>query len=147
VKTAASASPPKTTQPIAVLTNAAIDEVANRDVETLQSLLDMTAEWPITGSRGRAAGYLRVMLQSLLGNDEAAVEELHKTLELDNDGFLYRDIFRMPPEVNPLVARLEVQPGYAEWQAAFDGRRESARGNLVRMEESGEILSADDLAL
>lgn len=147
MKTAASASPPKTTQPIAVLTNAAIDEVANRDVETLQSLLDTTAEWPITGSRGRAAGYLRVMLQSLLGNDEAAVEELHKTLELDNDGFLYRDIFRMPPEVNPLVARLEVQPGYAEWQAAFDGRRESARGNLVRMEESGEILSADDLAL
>jgi len=129
---------------IAVLRNAAIDNVADRDTETLQSLLDVIADWPVTESRSRYASYLRVMLQSLLGNDEAAVVELRKTLELADNGFVYRDIFRMPPEVNPLIARLEGVPGYAEWLAAFDGRREAARGNLVRMEESGEILSAGD---
>ena len=133
---------------IAVLRNAAIDDVAERDVAGIESLLELTADWPITGGRGsRNVDYLRVMLQSLLGNDEAAVEELRKTLQLDSGGFVYRDIFRMPPETNPLVARLGDMPGYAAWRTAFSGRRESALGNLVRMEESGDILSADDVAL
>jgi TolB-like protein/Tfp pilus assembly protein PilF len=132
---------------IAVLNNAAIEDAADRDVETLQSLLDLTADWPITGGRGsRNVDYFRAMLQSLLGNDEAAVEELRTTLQLDSGGFVHRDIFHMPPEMNPVIARLAGLPGYAEWQAALNGRREGARANLVRMEESGEILSADDVA-
>jgi hypothetical protein len=53
----------------------------------------------------------------------------------------------MPPERNPLVTRLEGQAGYAEWLAALNARREGARGNLIRMERDGEILSADDVAL
>ncbi len=131
----------------AVFRNAAIDEVAERDIGTLQSLLDTIADWPVTERRSRYASYMRVLLQSLLGNDEAAVEELQKTLQLADDGFVNRDIFRMPPEVNPLIARLRGVPGYAEWQAAFNGRREAALANLVRMEENGEILSPADIAL
>ena len=87
------------------------------------------------------------MLQSLLGNDEAAVRELDNTLTLENDGFVYRDVFKMPPDRNPLITRLEGQPGYDEWLAALNARREGARGNLLRMERDGEILSADDVAL
>ena len=132
---------------IAVLNNAAIDEAADRDSETLLSLVDLTADWPVTGGRNRYSGYFRVMLQSLLGNDEAAVKELNKTLQLDNDGFLHRDIFHMPPGINPLIRRLEELDGYAEWRAAFNGRRESALGNLVRLEQNGEILSAGDVVL
>jgi len=132
---------------IAVLNNAAIDEAADRDSETLLSLVDLTADWPVTGGRNRYSGYFRVMLQSLLGNDEAAVKELNKTLQLDNDGFLHRDVFHMPPGINPLIRRLEAIEGYAEWRAAFNGRRESALGNLVRLEQNGEILSAGDVVL
>ena len=131
---------------VAVLRNAAMDELEDRDVEGIELLLEMTADWPATGGRGsRYVDYLRVMLRSLLGQDEAAVRELERTL-LENDGFVRQDIFRMPPQLNPLIARLEGQGGYATWRAALDGRREGARGNMIRMEQSGEILSADDVA-
>jgi hypothetical protein len=133
---------------IAVLRNAAVDDVAERDVARIESLLELTASWPPMGGRGsRNVDYFRVMLQSLIGNDEAAVEELQKTLVLENEGFVANDIFGMPPRVNPLIARLKGQDGYAQWQAAFEGRREATRGNLLRMEQDNEILSADDVAL
>lgn len=133
---------------IAILRNAAIDDVADRDVERLQELLDLTEDWPITGGRGpRSVDYLRVMLQSLLGDDEAALLELGKTLEMPNDGFVHHDMFRMPPDVNPLITRLDGNSAYAEWLAALNGRREAARGELLRMERDGEILSVDDVAL
>jgi TolB-like protein/Tfp pilus assembly protein PilF len=133
---------------IAILRNAAIDDVADRDSEGLLALLDLTDEWPVTGGRGpRYVDYTRAMLYSLLGNDEAAVQELEKTLALENEGFLEQDVFKMPPELNPVIARLEGQAGYAEWLAALTARREGARGNLLRMERDGEILSADDVIL
>ena len=133
---------------IAILRNAAIDDVADRDSNELRSLLDLTDDWPITGGRGlRYVDYTRAMLESLLGNDEAAVRELERTLELENDGFLDQDVFKMPPEMNPVITRLEGQAGYAEWLAALTARREGARGNLLRMERDSEILSADDVTL
>jgi tetratricopeptide (TPR) repeat protein len=133
---------------IAILRNAAIEDVAGRDIEGLAALLELTSDWPVTGGRGpRYVDYMRAMLQSLLGDDEAAVRELEKTLALEDDGFVDQDVFKMPPERNPLVTRLEGQAGYAEWLAALNARREGARGNLIRMERDGEILSADDVAL
>jgi len=132
---------------IAVLRNAAIVDVMDRDTAGMTALLDESADWPITGGRGfRHVGYLRVMLQSLLENDEEAVRELEKTLGFAADGFLYRDIFRLPPDMNPLVTRLDGTPGYAEWLGKLSGRREYIRGKLVRMETEGEIVSADDVA-
>ena len=108
----------------------------------------MTSDWPATGGRGpRYVDYTRAMLQSLLGDDEAAVRELEKTLALENDGFVVQDIFKMPPERNPVITRLAGQDGYAEWLAALNARREGARGNLLRMERDGDILSADDVIL
>ena len=133
---------------IAVLRNAAIDNAADRDSDGIEALYDLTADWPISGGRpGRDVGYLRVMLRSLLGDDDGAVRELEMTLTPDSDRYLHRDMFRMPPEMNPLIARLQGTSGYAEWLATLDGRREAARGNLVRMEQSGEILSAGDAGL
>lgn len=133
---------------IAILRNAAIDDVADRDTEGLEAMLELTSDWPVSGGRGpRYVDYMRVMLQSLLGNDEAAIEELGKTLALENDGFVEQDVFKMPPDVNPVITRLAGQPGYAEWLAELGARRESARGNLVRMERDGDILSADDVIL
>lgn len=132
---------------IAVLRNAAIDDPSERDVEGMDSLLETTGDWPITGGRGgRYVGYLRVMLQSLVGNDAEAVLDLERTLNFEDDGFLYDDIFRLHPDMNPLITRLEGAPGYAQWLSRFAGRREDMRGNLVRMEQAGEILSADDIA-
>ena len=131
---------------IAVLRNAAIDNVADRDIEGLRSLLDLTSDWPVTGGRGpRYVDYTRAMLWSLLGDDEAAVQELQKTLSLENDGFVSEDVFKMQPEMNPLITRLEAQAGYAEWLSELNARREGALGNLVRMERDGEILSANDV--
>ena len=128
--------------------NAATDNIADRDVEGLEALLELTTDWPVTGGRGpRYVDYTRAMLYSLLGNDEAAIRELEKTVALENDGFVVQDIFKMPPEKNPVITRLEGQPGYAEWLATLNARREGARGNLVRMERDGEILSADDVIL
>jgi tetratricopeptide (TPR) repeat protein len=133
---------------ITILRNAAIDDVADRDIEGLEALLELTDDWPVTGGRGpRYVDYMRAMLQSLLGDDEAAVRELEKTLALEDDGFVDQDVFKMPPERNPLVTRLEGQAGYAEWVAVLNARREGARGNLIRMERDGEILSADDVVL
>jgi hypothetical protein len=133
---------------IAILRNAAIDDVADRDTEGLEAMLELTSDWPVSGGRGpRYVDYMRVMLQSLLGNDEAAIEELGKTLALESDGFLEQDVFKMPPEVNPVITRLAGQAGYDEWLAELGARRESARGNLVRMERDGDILSADDVIL
>ena len=133
---------------IAILRNAATDNIADRDVEGLEALLELTTDWPVTGGRGpRYVDYTRAMLYSLLGNDEAAIRELEKTVALENDGFVVQDIFKMRPEKNPVITRLEGQPGYAEWLATLNARREGARGNLVRMERDGEILSADDVIL
>ena len=131
---------------IAILRNAAIDDVAERDTARLHELLELTADWPITGGRAfRYVDYVRVMLQSLLGNDEAAVRELQRTLEFEHDGFVYEDVFKMPPEKNPWISRLSEQPGYAEWQTELAARRETARGKMLRMEQDGEILSPDDI--
>ena len=99
------------------------------------------------GRGPRYVDYTRAMLQSLLGNDEAAIRELEKTLALENDGFVDEDVFKMRPEANPVLTRLEGQAGYDEWLAALTARREGARGNLLRMEREGEILSADDVSL
>jgi hypothetical protein len=113
----------------------------------MRSLIDTSRNWPITGGRGgRYVAYLRVMLQSLLGNYQDAVTELEKTLDLENDGFLFRDIFRMPPDFNPVITRLAGTPGYAEWLREFSGRREQTRGRLVQMERDGEIIAAADIA-
>jgi hypothetical protein len=132
---------------IAIMRNAAIENLSERDLDGIQSLLDSSQNWPVTGGRStRYAGYLRVILMSLLGNDEEAVLELGKTLEFDNDGFLYRDIFRLPPDLNPVITRLAGTPGYAEWSGELAARREQARGRLVQMERDGEILLAADVA-
>jgi tetratricopeptide (TPR) repeat protein len=131
----------------AILRNAAIANAADRDIAGMTALLEESADWPITGGRGtRHVGYLRVMLHSLLEDDAEAIRELNKTLDFADDGFLYRDIFRLPPDRNPLITRLSNAPGYADWMAALNGRRENTRGNLVRMEQNGEILSANDVA-
>ena len=132
---------------LAILDGAAIGDPASRDVARLQSQLEESENWPVTGGRGyRWAGYLRVMLQSLLGNDEDAVRELDATMAFGDDGYLYRDIFRLPPDANPLITRLEGTPGYAAWLGRLAARRESARGRLLQMERDGEILAARDAA-
>jgi hypothetical protein len=132
---------------IAVMRNAAIENLPERDLDGIQSLLELSQNWPVTGGRStRYSGYLRVMLMSLLGNDEEAVLELGKTLEFDNDGFLYRDIFRLPPDFNPVITRLADTPGYAEWLGELSARREQARGRLMQMERDGEIIAAADIA-
>lgn len=130
----------------AVLRNAAVANVWNRDTRELRSLVESSHGWPITGGRGtRYAGYLRVMLLSLLGNDEEAVLELQRTLDFGPEGFLYRDIFNLPPDLNPLLTRLAGAPGYAEWRNEFDGRREQSRGRLLEMERDGEIAKAAEV--
>ena len=130
----------------AILRNAALP-LSNRNVAELQILLDDSEGWAITGGRGnRYAGYLRVMLQSLIGNDEEAAFELLATLTLADDGFLHRDIFRLAPNQNPLITRLNNIPEFDEWQTEFSGRREQARGELARMERDGDILAASDVA-
>jgi hypothetical protein len=128
-----------------VLRNAALP-LSERNAADIQRLLNYSEGWAITGGRGsRYTGYLRVMLQSLLGNDREAAIELRGTLAIANDGFLYRDIFRLPPDRNPLITRLNDMPKYDEWLTEFSGRREQARGALVRMERDNVILTASDV--
>jgi TolB-like protein/Tfp pilus assembly protein PilF len=130
----------------AVLRNAALP-LSERNAADIQRLLDDSEGWAITGGRGsRYTGYLRVMLQSLLGNDREAAIELQETLAIANDGFLHRDIFRLPPERNPMVTRLADMPEYNEWLTEFSGRREQTRGALVQMERDKVILAASDVA-
>jgi len=131
----------------AALANAA-RPLADRDTATIQALLDDSEGWPITGGRGyRYAGYLRAMLFSLLGDDENAAAELGRTLEFGDDGYLYRDIFRMPPDINPVLSRLDGVPGYDRWLEDYSGRREGVRGTLIGKERDGDILAATDVAL
>ena len=73
--------------------------------------------------------------------------ELEATLSIGDDGFLYRDIFSLPPDRNPLIAALDGVPGYDRWISEYSGRREQSRGRLVQMERDGVILSASDVAL
>jgi TolB-like protein/Tfp pilus assembly protein PilF len=131
----------------AILSNAAFP-AAERNRAELQKLLDDSEDWPVTGGRGfRFSGYLRVMLQSLLGNDREAALELQDTLALGSAGFLYRDIFNLPPDLNPLIVRLNTTPEFEQWLTDFSGRREQARGALVQLERNGSILTASDVAL
>lgn len=131
----------------AVLANAS-RPAGERDVDGLQALADLSDGWPLTAGRGyRHTGYLRAMLLSLLGQDDAAVAELRRSLDFADTGFLYRDIFRLAPDRNPLVLRLAGTAGYDEWLEAFTGRREQTRGKLVQMERDGEILAAEDVVL
>jgi len=130
----------------AVLHNAALPP-AERNADDMQRLLNDSEDWPVTGGRGfRFTGYLRVMLQSLLGNDREATFELQETLSISNDGFLHRDIFRLPPDLNPLITRLDGTAEFDQWLASFSGRREQARGALVQLERDGSILAASDIA-
>jgi adenylate cyclase len=130
----------------AVLSNAALP-LSGRNTAELQEHLDDSENWPITGGRGnRSTGYLRVMLQSLTGNHTDAVSDLHETLAIANDGFLYRDIFRLPPDQNPLITRLSDAPEYDSWWAEYSGRREQVRGALVQLERDNVILAASDVA-
>ena len=130
----------------AILRNASLPP-ADRNIAELQMLLDSSEGWPITGGRGyRYAGYLRVMLQSLIGNDQEAANELLATLTLAEDGFLYRNIFRLAPNQNPLIKRLNNIPEFDKWLTEFSGRREQARGELEQMERDNVILAASDVA-
>ena len=86
------------------------------------------------------------MLQSLLGNDQEAALEVRATLAISDEGFLYRDIFRLPPDRNPLITRLNDMPEYDKWLTEFSGRREQARGELVQMERDNVIFAASDVA-
>lgn len=130
----------------AILRNATLP-LSDRNIAELQMLLDDSEGWPITGGRGyRYARYLRVMLQSLLGNDSEAAAELLETLALAGDGFLYRDIFLLSPNRNPLIVRLSDEPDFKKWRTDFSGRREQARRELVQMERDKAILSATDVA-
>jgi len=132
---------------IAILRNAAIDEAPAREVEALRALAESCRNWPVTGGRGsRYTGYLRAMLLSLLQSDAAAVAELNRTLEFENDGYLFRDIFGLPPDLNPLITRLAGTPGYDDWLAQLAGRRDRAYQRLLKMEGDGEILSVADVA-
>ena len=130
-----------------IFSNAAVP-IASRDTDKIQLLLDDSDGWPITGGRAtRYTGYLRVMLLSLLGNDSEAVAELQSTLSISNDGFLHRDIFRLPPDLNPLITRLDGTPGYTQWLTQYSGRREQARGRLIQLERNGEIIAASEVVL
>ena len=86
------------------------------------------------------------------GGDETKPESTASGSEIGvidaiaNDGFLYRDIFRLPPGWNPLITRLNDMPEYDEWLTEFSGRREQARGALVQMERDKVILAASDVA-
>jgi len=130
----------------AILRNAALP-LADRNSTELQMLLDGSEGWGITSGRGnRYAGYLRVMMQSSIGNDQEAAMELLATLTLADDGFLSRDIFGLGPNQNPLIARLNNIPEFDKWQTEFSGRREQTRGQLVKMERDNVILAASDVA-
>lgn len=129
----------------AVLRNAA-ELPEQRDIDGMQALVDEAEDWPITGGRGfRYVRYLRAMLVSLIGDDEQAVAELMKTLDLPDEGMLHNDIFQLPPDINPVFTRLQGTPGYDAWLTEFAGRREGMRGKLLQMERTGEILSASEL--
>ena len=82
----------------------------------------------------------------MVGNDQEAAIELLATLTLAEDGFLYRDIFRLAPNQNPLIKRLNNIPEFDKWLAEFSGRREQARGELEQMERDNVILAASDVA-
>jgi TolB-like protein/Flp pilus assembly protein TadD len=130
----------------AILRNAALP-LSDRNIVELKRLLDNSEGWAITGGRGhRYTGYLRTMLHSLAGSDQEATTDLLGTLALADDGFLYRDIFRLPPDLNPLITRLNDMPEYDKWLTEFSGRREQARGELVQMERDNVILAASDVA-
>ena len=130
----------------AILRNAAL-ALSDRNIAELQMLLDGSEGWGITSGRGnRYAGYLRVMLQSLVGNDQEAAMELLATLTLADDGFLSRDIFGLGPNQNSLITRLNNIPDFDKWRTEFSGRREQARGELAQMERSNAILAASEVA-
>jgi tetratricopeptide (TPR) repeat protein len=131
----------------AILANSALP-LEERNAVAMERLLDDSEDWPVIGGRGfRYTGYLRAMLLSLLGKDTEAVMELQKTLEIEDDGFLHRDIFRLPPDLNPLITRLSGLPEYDLWLTGLSGRREQARGTLVRLEQDNLILAPSDVAL
>ena len=53
---------------------AAVSDFRAPDLANIESLLELTASWPPMAGRGsRNVDYFRVMLQSLIGNDEAYV--------------------------------------------------------------------------
>jgi hypothetical protein len=134
---------------IAILRNAAEEDIAKRDIPGLEAILEKTRNWPVVfkgGRGGQRTGYQRAMVQSLLGRDDDAVLELMKTLEFEDGGFLSSDFLGLPPDVNPVLVGLRGATGYADWYDEFSSRREKIRGTLIRMEERGEILSALDIS-
>jgi len=132
---------------IAVLRNAALPP-AQRDGAQLGTLAAETANWSlIAGNSLRYTRYLRAMVLSLAGEDADAVQELMATLALPGDGYLADDIFGLPPDVNPLLTRLEGTPGYRNWLQTFRGRREEALSVLRDLERKGEIPKASAAVL
>jgi len=134
----------------AILDAAATAELDSAQAARLEEILERTSNWPLVRTSGRMYrynGYQRALILSLLQRDEEAVIELNKTLELMGDGYLGSDFLDLPPDMNPLLTRLERAPGYADWYQEFSGRREQVRGAMVTMEAREEILSATDSSL
>jgi len=94
------------------------------------------------GGHGCASSHTLQRLQIVV---TVTVDQLVIGIDAD-DGFLHRDIFRVAPNQNPLMMRLNNIPEFDEWRTDFSGRREQARGELVQMERGNVILAASDVA-
>ena len=132
-----------------ILAAIAEDQIEGEQRTRLVDLSERMQSWPVFFSGGREqrhTGYRLAMLFALLGDEQGAVDELHRTLLSKGGGFLPFDFLGLPPDANPILLRLQGMPGYDEWFAEFTGRRELARGKLVEMEAQGDLLSSGDVS-
>ena len=134
----------------AAILNAAGGEPGDAQIAGFEEILLRTENWPVMNAGGRGfrfTGYQRAMILSLLKRDDEAVVALTKTLLPDGRGYLSDDFMGLPPDLNPLLTRLQQVPGYADWHREFNGRREQMHYAMTQMEEQGEILPANDPSL
>ena len=104
--------------------------------DAIGSALRETRNWPVLlqgGQNFQYTGYIRAMLLAQVGSTDEAMEELDRTLEFADGGFVGTDLAGLPPDVSPYFSDLRELPGFDDWFARFSARREAMRRRMIEI--------------
>ncbi len=116
------------------------DEAAGR--ESLEKAASAFSRFTVLSSGSVDIDSRRYFLAEILtlqGKKDAAVAELHRTLELADGGFVATAPGNVRPEHSTVLAELRDQAGYDDWLVEFTSRRTAMRKKMIEMEAAGEL--------
>jgi TolB-like protein/Tfp pilus assembly protein PilF len=110
--------------------------------EILQPLLEDVSSDPLVRGNFNNPGkqYLAAEINSILGQADAALQELEASLALADGGIISRDFLGQAPESNLFLASLRGDPRFEDWLTRFTARRDAIYQDMLELEGNGDII-------